>query len=500
MSDKKTILLINPGHEGRSSLQHIVPHKFHRDIPPVSILTLGSYLERQGLNVILIDTHIDDKYQDTIKKIILNEDLCFVGITTLVGKFISNAMEITKYIKSIDPKLAVVWGGALTSTLPEACLKEGKADYIVLFNGEEPLRLLAKALNDGTPIEDVPNIGFLKDGAPVYTEQFKEQIIYEDVLDWGLLGGNINIKQIPYLAYIFSSRGCPYGCRFCYHQMSTAKNQRKCIFRRAERVLSELDFLNGQYGINVFNFGDDNFFSNKKRAVEILVGMKERGYYIEQAIGTFSDFNDEVISSLKGVCQTIICSIETASEKLLKLINKPIRLEQIPEINHKLNEAGINTIHNFMFGLPSETDEDRKAAVELMIRLKGLNPYVRGMAYFFTPLPGTPMFEDIEKEYGDFPKTLDFWKDCEIVGLEGSYIFRPWLSKSEQLFITEFIDLFKGIFQSINQPLTREQSAIINGSPRLKHIFLGIEDIKYPEDRKPKYLLDEILKSKGVAV
>ncbi len=497
---KKKVLLINPGHERKTGSQHIVPHRVHRDIPPISIVTLGSYLEQNGIEAILLDTHLEENYEMAIKKLLQDNDICLIGITTLIGKFISNAQETSNYIKSIMPKLPIVWGGALTSTLPEACLKESKADYIVLFNGEEPLRLLVEAITSGSSVESVPNIGFLKDGKPFYTGYLTNPVIYGEPLDWGLLGEKINIKQVPYLAYIFSSRGCPYGCRFCYHQMSASKEQRKCLFRNADQVLQELKFLNEKYGISVFTFGDDNFFSNKKRAVEILRGMRERKFYIEQAIGTFSDFNDEVIENLKGLCQTVIASIETASDRLLKVINKPIKLANIPEINRKLAAAEINSIHNFMFGLPGETDEDRRAAVGLMLTLKEINPYVRGMAYFFTPLPGTPMFDDIEKEYGAFPRTLAFWGNCEIIGLEESYIFRPWLSMDEQVFVTDFIDLFKNIFQSINHPLTSEQRNMISRSPRLRKIFAGIDQVKYPADENPKYLLDTVLKAKGVKV
>jgi len=127
------ILLINPGHEGKLAIRHSVPHKIHRDIPPVSILVLGSYLKKHGFDIILLDTHIDQNYKNTIRTILSKENIILVGITALIGKFITNAQEITAYVKSISKKTPVVWGGALTSTLPEACLKEGKADYIVFL-------------------------------------------------------------------------------------------------------------------------------------------------------------------------------------------------------------------------------------------------------------------------------------------------------------------------------------------------------------------------------
>ncbi|MCX5713483.1 MAG: radical SAM protein [Candidatus Omnitrophica bacterium] len=496
---KESILLINPGHEGKSSVAHSVPHRIHRDIPPISILTLASYLERAGENAVILDTHLDPDYEANIDAIISKENIVLVGITTFIGKFTSNARDITKYIKSRYPGLPVVWGGPLTSTLPDSCLIDGGADYIILFNGEEPLRLLVSAIKEKRTVNNIPNLGYLEEGKVVYTNKDINLPIFNDSLKWEMLGNRMNSEQIPYLAYIFSSKGCPYSCRFCYNQNRYEKSN-KYYFRDPDSILNELDSLNNKYGINVFTFGDDNFFFNKKRAIEITTRMKDKGFYIEQAIGTFSDFNDEVIVGLRGICQTIICSIESASDKLLKLIRKPIRLSDIPKVNTKLNEAGINTIHNFIFGLPGEDDHDRRAAVELMLRLKSINPYVRGMAYFFTPFPGTPIIKDIEKEYGNFSRNISFWKDCEIIGLRESYKFRPWLKEDEQLFLGDFMSLFKDLFQSINQPLTQEQCSRINNSSRLKYIFSGMDRVNFPKDREPKYLLDKVLKARAASV
>jgi hypothetical protein len=195
----------------------------------------------------------------------------------------------------------------------------------------------------------------------------------------------------------------------------------------------------------------------------------------------------------------VICSIESASERLLKDIRKPIKLDTIEPIVKKLSDRRINTFHNFMFGLPDETDEDRKVAVDLAVRLKKINPYVRFIPYFFTPLPGTPIYRDLEKRSNcSLEKSLLEWGDCEFVGGPASYKYRPWIPREEQEFLSTMINLFEELFVSINSPMTEQQRNVINSSSRLKYIFQSVDQITFPPDDHPKYLLDEVLRNEGL--
>ena len=68
----------------------------------------------------------------------------------------------------------------------------------------------------------------------------------------------------------------------------------------------------------------------------------------------------EAIDLLAGTCQTVCYSIETASRRLQKILRKVIPMEKILEVNKYLRKSGINTVHNFLFGIPTETIEETK--------------------------------------------------------------------------------------------------------------------------------------------
>jgi len=492
---KKVVLLINPSHDREGEQIHSSPHRVHRDIPPMSILTLGSYLRQKGVDVIIFDTHIDSHYSETLAEYFKQFEIILVGMTTFVGRFIHNAIELGNIIKGLKPEVPIVWGGPLVSTLPEKCLREGNADYVVLYEGEMPLYLLAQALTERKPVDGIPNLGYRKNGELRFTRVDYAAERYDGIIRWDLLSNPMNRQQIPYVAYLFTSRGCPYSCSFCYHLMdSNSRIIKKYACRSAEQVLEEIDFLRDRYQINVVSFGDDNFLAEKKRVLKILEGVRKRGLYIEQCVGTFSDLNEEVIEALSGICQTVICSIETASERLSKFIKKPINLRTVDPTVQKLADHGINTYHNFMFGLPGETDEDRKRAVDLGIGLKKINAYVRLIPSFFTPLPGTPIYCYLETSMGiSVNKSLKEWGDCEFIGCPDSYKFRPWISAEEQSFLAQMIDLFRDFFVSLNSPVNNGQKARIESYPRLRYIFQNMDKVAYPPDGNPKYLLDKIL-------
>jgi radical SAM superfamily enzyme YgiQ (UPF0313 family) len=349
-------------------------------MPPVSSLAVSSHLENKGFETIIFDMRLNSN-EELEKYISENKDQsAFAGLTVFVGSYILAAREITAMVKKYG--IRVLWGGPLVDVLPDLCEKECDA-----ICGPMP---------------------------------------YDKGFNWRKI--EMSKKQEPFLAYLFTSVGCPYRCTFCYLQ----SYKKKVVLRSVETVIEEMDRINNDFGITEFGIGDDNFFTNAKRSVQILNQMKNRGYTVSKVIGAQRNFTSEVLDVVMGVVKTVIFSLEAASEEIIERIKKPVDLKRAVELNKIFGQNGVSVYHNIIFGWPFEKADDRKKANSLFEDIKSVNSRFRGIIYLYTSLPGTTLTKEVEADYGSFPDNLDFWVDCEFESSDATLKYRPWLTTSTQ--------------------------------------------------------------------
>jgi len=395
------VLLINPGHDGSHAV-HSSHRRVHRDPPPMSILVVGTMLKKMGVQVDILDTHIEQDWQGKLFWMLSETRYAWVGITVLIGKFMRNAAEITQFIKERFADIEIVYGGVMPTVIPGEMRKEYKPDMLV--SGR---------------------MGALP------------------AVDWTLLGNKINREQVPYYQMIMTSQGCPYDCSFCYNR--TIGDE--LYFRDADDVCAELDLLHDTYGTTVFTMGDDNFLTKGSRAIAILEHCRRKGYYIEECIGHINNLRDDVIQAMGGVVQTFIFSIETASSNLQDSLCKKIDIQAVPDRLSWLREYGIVCNISFMIGLPGETDFDLSLNHRFMQACKITHPYIRGNSYLWLPLPGTPLSTSAAiptlpiKEYED----ANFWMHDkhDANGLK----FRPHLTKERYEYLFDWGMQFNETFK-----------------------------------------------------
>ncbi len=117
-------------------------------------------------------------------------------------------------------------------------------------------------------------------------------------------------------------------------------------------------------------------------------GFHKKVIFDCQARGDTVD--EEILKALReSGFRTIHFGIETASERLMKLIDKKETVQQVIEGINLTKKFGFQVSGTFILGLPTETKEERKAAYKLAKELS-LN-YVRFNNA--TPYPGTRLYE-----------------------------------------------------------------------------------------------------------
>jgi len=273
--------------------------------------------------------------------------------------------------------------------------------------------------------------------------------------------------------------------------------------RSAQHIIKEVESIHQKTGTRVFTFGDDNFLINKKRALEIFDYFRRCGFYIEECIGHINCLNDELINAMAGIVQTFIFSVETASPRLQKYIDKRVDLLSVPAKAKKLYENGIVSNISFIIGLPTETNEDLRANIDFMLKLKEIGPFIRGNSYFFLPLPKTGLYDVVEKIYDvKLPINMvdledaNFWvKDIEDpVGKK----FRPWLSDEQFQFLVYYGLVFNDVFKTNNSKIDETTKEIFKINPKIREMFRGAESVNHPKTDYRPYILDRLLKGDAI--
>jgi radical SAM superfamily enzyme YgiQ (UPF0313 family) len=500
------VVLINPSHDDEIPEKIAVSYgarsrKIRRYDPPISLINLGGFIRDHGYDVIILDTVVEANYQDKLRQLI-KENPLVIGFSVILGKFAKNALTLTKMIKEVNKDIPVVWGGKLVHLAQNLILDHLDVDYIVIGDGEIPFLNLLDDLKNGKQ-RDIPEIGFKDKGKAKiirgeYSVENLDDIYVSKDFGWDIIKQNINMYQIPYFINLYTSRGCKFNCSFCYLKDIKGLGSKLRFRRRSvENVIREIEYLHKTFGINVVTFGDDDFLSNLKEVKPIIEYLKKNQIFIEHIWTNIYNLTPAAIELLAGTCQTVCYSIETTSPRLQKILNKHISLDRITKANEQLRKVGITTVHNILFGIPTETDDETKANIDCLKILKDINPHVRANTYILSPIPETPIFE--------FAKTVSQkdieWDMEDLANFHFRYMgktaskFRPYLTAEDNLFYETVSELANELFTELNDYPTQEQIMKIQNDKRLSYIFGAIDKINKPKDKLRKYILDQVIEA-----
>lgn len=119
-NDIKKVLLIDP------DFPRATKSRNHKDLLPVGLLKIGTYLKNKNIETKLIRLTADDNDEDEIIK--FKPDL--VLITSVFTYWANEVKSAVEFSKKIFPKTDVMVGGIFASLLPDKCKDFTKCDYI----------------------------------------------------------------------------------------------------------------------------------------------------------------------------------------------------------------------------------------------------------------------------------------------------------------------------------------------------------------------------------
>jgi len=345
-----------------------------------------------------------------------------VGISCQYTAYASDAHNVCRLVKKIDPAIFVVLGGAHCSISPETELKDSNVNAVVFGEGEETFYELVYRLSNNFSIENILGMAIRnKDGKIIKnnSRQFlndldalpypaRDLLAMPIYLNVGIRASNLMRKPATTM---ITSRGCPYQCSFCSIHSVWGYGWRS---RSPKNVVDEIEYLKKNYGINEIHFLDDNIGINRERMKNLCKEIIKRNIDIKwttpNGIAHWL-LTEEILDLMKASgCYRITLGIESGSERTRKFIGKDpshaINLDQALRIIKHANKIGLWTISTFILGFPDERLEDIMDTIDFAIRSN------LDLAVFFLagPFPGTKLY-DVAKQEGllswDFSEVYD---------------------------------------------------------------------------------------------
>ena len=237
---------------------------------PLSALALAAVLEgREEYQI--IDGNIDSNAIRNILRLIEERDVELLGVTVMPGPQMVAAMEASREVRRLHPRVPIVWGGYFPSIYPDAALNAKYVDYVVRGQGEDTLVELISALRVKTGLEDIKGLSY-KDLFGLHRHNPERLMKGPDAFPWS------PFHRVPVEQYLrpsffgkrtavhHASIGCPFRCSFCGIHAAYGTRER---MESPARTAAVLHYLAKQYGADSVQFYDMNFFLREDHAREL---------------------------------------------------------------------------------------------------------------------------------------------------------------------------------------------------------------------------------------
>lgn len=305
-----------------------------------------------NIDVDIFESTINNNLE-TITMEIINGNYDVVGFSCYIWN-IEHIEKIIDNIKKIKPEIKIVMGGPEVSFASyDYMSKNNNIDFVVIGEGEEKFSKLIIAMEKKSGYDELSGIVYRENGDIISNN---EDLIYMDMDKIPFPYENFEGLENKIL-YYESSRGCPFGCRYCL-----SERERKLRFRSLDMVKNDLmKFIKNN--VLQVKFVDRTFNADKKHAMEIIkfITENDNGYTNFHFEITASLLDDEMISYFKNIRPELIqfeIGVQSTNEKTLESINRRISFKKIKEMCLKIKEN--NNIHmhlDLIAGLPYENLE-----------------------------------------------------------------------------------------------------------------------------------------------
>ena len=363
-------------------------------------------------------TYIDELFLSILKeKIEVIQPTLFLISVPFPGNLYS-AFRAAKWVKENHKNIKIAMGGGFPNTELRS-LSDPRVfeffDFITLDDGEVPIEEL---------ILNLENTSANRQEAKTYKRTFlleNEKVVYKNnstkpdykqsqvgTPDYSdlLLDSYISVIEIVNPMHrmwsdgrwnkLTMAHGCYWGkCTFCDISLDYIKIYEPITARLLCDRMEEMMLQTGQSG---FHFVDEAAPPALMRALAHEILHRKISVTWWTNIRFEKSFSKDLCILLKASgCIAVSGGLEVASDRLLKLIDKGVTVEQVAKVTRNFTEAGLMVHAYLMYGYPTQTIQETVDSLEMVRQLFELGVLQSGFWHQFAMTAHSPVGLNPEK-------------------------------------------------------------------------------------------------------
>ncbi len=370
------------------------------------------------------NTYIDEVLLSILKeKIEIIQPKFFLISVPFPGNLYA-AFRCAQFVKKHFPNIKISMGGGFPNTELRS-LSDKRVfeffDFITLDDGELPIELLFGKLNISSE-KEYKRTFLLENNQVVYKnnslkKDYKQSEVgtpdYSDLL----LDKYISVIEIVNPMHrmwsdgrwnkLTMAHGCYWGkCTFCDISLDYIKIYEPVA---AKLIVDRIVELSEKTGQNGFHFVDEAAPPALMREVALEILRRKIAVTWWTNIRFEKSFTQDLCILLKASgCIAVSGGLEVASDRLLKLIDKGVTVEQVAKVTRNFTEAGVMVHAYLMYGYPTQTVQETIDSLEMVRQLFQVGVLQSGFWHQFAMTAHSPV--------GMYPEKFGVVKETEIIG------------------------------------------------------------------------------------
>lgn len=352
---------------------------------PLAAASLKVYLDSRSdishpVNVTCSEFYSGTPVKDIVHAII-NESPDIVGFPVYVWNRYE-CCAIAKELRGALPEVKILAGGPEVTASYQSFPGDALFDFLVIGEGELTVAEAMDRLSSGITLEGVPGIATTIDGQTVVLKRPPISDLSVLPSPWlaGLLDSHIRSGVVWQL-----SRGCSFGCDFCFDGMGDRKVRRYTL----ERLEAELQYVVQRGASQIFVL-DSTFNQDVKRAKAILKLVRKIAPHVHCHFEVRHELLDaeqaELFASL--TCSLQI-GLQSADPEVAGNVGRKFNRSDFAAKINLLNNSGAVFGFDLIYGLPGDSIDRFREGLNFALSL-----YPNHLDIFpLSVLPGTRLAE-----------------------------------------------------------------------------------------------------------